>query len=65
MYGLSIQIGKGLWTRIWIQKFKIVVYWKISILFQIVVRSFQLAKYYSNMKWSVYMGDHGLGPFQD
>ena len=43
MYGLSIQIGKGLWTQIWIQKFKIVVYLKINILFQIVVRSFQLA----------------------
>ena len=25
MYGLSIEIGKGLWTRIWIQKFIIVV----------------------------------------
>ena len=32
MYGLSIQIGKRLWTRIWLQKFKIVVYLKISIL---------------------------------
>ena len=50
MYGLSIQILKRLWTGIWIQKFKTVVYCKISISFQIVVRSFQLAKYYSNMK---------------
>ena len=49
MYGLSIQIGKGLWTRIWIQKLQIVVYLKISILFQIVLKSFQLAKHYSNM----------------
>ena len=54
MYGLSIQIGKELRTRIWIKKFKIVVYLKISILFRIVVRSFQLAKHYSNMKWSFY-----------
>ena len=34
MYGLSIQIGKGLWTRIWIQKFIIVVDLKISIFFK-------------------------------
>ena len=31
MYGLSIQIGKGLWTQIWIQKFIIVVDLKIII----------------------------------
>ena len=34
MYGLSIQIGKGLWTQIWIQKFIIVVDLKISIFFK-------------------------------